>query len=167
MSVQSMVEEIRKSNSSKVNKKQEIEVMTAMVNDYNYKPAILNKHNEVDGYICPAESMDKLATQIIKSAGIGGTEAEGLAKQYEYTKNDATQLLDVSKEFVNCYMDSGRKLSLGKREKADITLQQRINEECDKKFHKKVGEASDGSPVMEEFLKHIPKHKTIKVKAKY
>ena len=167
MSVQNMIEEIRKSNSSKVNKKQEIEVMAAMVNDYNYKPAILNKQNEVDGYICPAECMDKVATQIIKSAGIGATEAEGLAKQYEYTKNDASQLLDVSKEFVNCYMDTGRKLSLGKREKSDITLQQKINEECDKKFHKKVGEASDGSPVMEEFTKHIPEHKTIKVKAKY
>lgn len=169
MSVLEMVKEIRENTSQKsINKKQEVLVYQELLNDHTYKASVLNKKGEVEDYICPAEEMDNMSSNIIsKTTGMGLGESAKLMETYEYTKNDAQHMLNTSKEFLNVYLETGRKISLGKRVDTDITLEQKVVQASKRHFSKKVGIDENGKDIRETVYKDVPEHKTIKVKCKY
>ena len=45
-----------------------------------------------------------------------------LVNAYEFTRVDAAAMVNMSKEFVNTYLQTGRKLPLGGRKNSDIEL---------------------------------------------
>lgn len=162
--VRALVHEIATTRTQQsASRKDEIRVMQAMMNDKEFKVATYDKPGDPEFY-CPAEDLrDALSNQIHKATKMSLQEATALANAYEFTKSDATTQVAVSKEFVNTYMQTGRKLPLGVREDSNVSLVQKRIEECERTYPKKVGINNDGSDRYEKATTHVPAHNSIKV----
>ena len=103
-------------------KKDEISVMKAMLNDPNYIVGIYDKSGKIGDY-CPYADCRKMFSSVISSTTkIPTKEADQLAEKYEVTKNDATTMINISKEFINTYLQTGRKMPLGGRKSTNTSL---------------------------------------------
>ena len=168
MTVENTIKEIQEKRTQKsANVKDEIPVMQSLLNDHEFKAAVYDGKGNVEDYVCPAEDMDSIVGGIIsKTTGINSQEAEKLAYDYEYTKQDASKMINVSKEFVNSYMETGRKLPLGKRDKADISLIQKIIPQGQRHISKKIGIDENGKDIRETVYVNVEEHKSIRVISK-
>ena len=120
--VSSIKKDLRQSSSSS---KDEVTVMMAMMNDKTYKVDELGKDGQVVSTYCPAEVAQDLAATIIKSATkVSAAEADELAKNHTFGRKEATAMVTMSKEFVNTYLDCGRKIKFGNREGKSLVLAQ-------------------------------------------
>lgn len=167
MSVQSIIKEVQARRTQKsVNIKEENLVMKELLNDREFKAAVYGKDG-IEDYMCPAEEMDNMVGGIIsKTTGISAQEAEKLAIDYEYTKSDAGHMINVSKEYFNVYLETGRKMALGKREGSDISIVQKIIPESQRHVSKKIGIDENGNDLRETIYVDVKEHKSIKVIAK-
>jgi len=148
---------------SSASKADEISVMRAMLNDPDYKVDIYGKSG-VEGQYCPREDAVVIATDILAGAGsIPKAEAQTLAAGYEFTKADATAMVGISKEFINTYLHTGRKLPLGKREKSDVSLKLKIKPESVSTFPIKTGVNPDGTPAYSKQSTKVPSYETLSV----
>lgn len=103
-------------------KKDELNIMKAMLNDTSYSVGIYGPGG-LKGEYCPALEIRNTLSNIIQNVtGIGKTEADLSIKNYEFESTDARGLIDFSKEFINTYLQTGRKLPLGGREKSNVSL---------------------------------------------
>lgn len=103
-------------------KKDEITVMQAMMNDTNFSVDVYSKGGKVDEYY-PSRELRKVVTNVVASTThIPVKEATELVNAYEFTRVDAAAMVNMSKEFVNTYLQTGRKLPLGGRKNSDIEL---------------------------------------------
>lgn len=145
--VRSMVKEIRENLAQHSGSlKDESRVMKEMLNDTNYNVVTYGKGG-AEGTICPAQNARDLAASIINGAAdIPKQEAQSLASNYEFTKNDAQNFIDISKEFVNTYTDTERKLSFGGRETYEMALLKSDVAASEKSYPKKRLDES-GQPV--------------------
>ena len=127
--VQSVIKEIKDNLSQRTaSTKDEICVMQTMLNDKTYKVGVFNKNGQVDTY-CPAEEARAMsAITISQAAHISMPEAENLMESYEYSKKEAQAMIGISKEFINTYLQTDRKINLGGREKSDVSLLAKHNE---------------------------------------
>ena len=127
--VQSVIKEIKDNLSQRTASiKDEICVMQTMLNDKTYKVGVFNKNGQVDTY-CPAEEARAMsAITISQAANISMPEAENLMESYEYSKKEAQAMIGISKEFINTYLQTDRKINLGGREKSDVSLLAKHNE---------------------------------------
>ena len=121
--VKLLVKDIKENLDKKTaSQKDERSVMKAMLNDPNFKVGVYSKAGKVDEY-SPYEDSRKLFANVISTTTkMSGSEALELAKGYEVTKSDADSMINISKEFVNTYLNTGRKLPLGGRETSNISL---------------------------------------------
>lgn len=163
-SVRALVETIATTRTQQsASKKDEVAVMQAMMNDKEFKVAVYDKPGEPE-YYCPAMDLrDALGNQIHKTTKMPLQEAAALANEYEFTRSDAVTQVDVSKEFINTYMDTGRKLPLGCRENSNVSIVQKKIEACQRTYPKKVGINDDGSDRYERATTEVPPHNSIKV----
>lgn len=114
---------------SAANRKDEVTVMRAMLNDTSFKVGIYDRTGKIDDY-CPAESFRKMLTNIVSSTTrISQSEASSLVDKYEVTKSDAAAMIGISKEFINTYLTTRRKLPLGGREFSNVSLELKKVEE--------------------------------------
>lgn len=165
MEVRAIINEIKQNLSqSSSSSKDEEKVMQAMLNDKNYTVGVYNSSGKVDDY-CPSADARKMSASIIQStAKISAAEAEKLADDHVFTKNEAKSMVNISKEFVNTYTQTGRKLPLGGRETSNIKLILKHEEEKEKRYPKKVGINEDGSTRYDQNATTIiPAHDTIRV----
>lgn len=103
-------------------RKDEITVMKAMMNDSDFSVDVYEKDGKVGEYY-PAREIRKMVANVMASTTrIPNKEAAELVDSYEFTKSDAAALVGASKEFVNTYLHTGRKLPLGGRETSNIEL---------------------------------------------
>ena len=103
-------------------KKDEITVMQAMMNDTNFSVDVYSKGGKVDEYY-PSRELRKVVTNVVASTThIHVKEATELVNAYEFTRVDAAAMVNMSKEFVNTYLQTGRKLPLGGRKNSDVEL---------------------------------------------
>ena len=103
-------------------KKDEITVMQAMMNDTNFSVDVYSKDGKVDEYY-PSRELRKVVTNVVASTThIPVKEATELVNAYEFTRVDAAAMVNMSKEFVNTYLQTGRKLPLGGRKNSDVEL---------------------------------------------
>ena len=106
-------------------KKDEITIMKAMLNDPNFTVGIYDKTGKVGEY-CPSADARKMITNVVSTTTrISGKEAAELVDNYEFTKADATSFINISKEFINTYLQTGRKLPLGGRQFSNVELMQK------------------------------------------
>lgn len=120
------IEESRTQTSA--NAKDENRVMRAMLNDPTFKVDVWGR-NGIEGQYCPYEEARILVANIVKdTTKISAKEASDLASQYEFGKQEAGIMINISKEFVNTYIETGRKLPLGGRDTSNISIAKKIKE---------------------------------------
>lgn len=163
--VRELVKEIDRTRSqTSASAKDEQRVMKEMLNDPEFVVDVYAKSGVVGQY-CPCEDAHDMVANIIKGAAkISTKEAEHLAKDYEFTNKDATTMVNISKEFINTYMETGRKLPLGGRETSNISISKKVKAERSNNFPKKVGVNDDGTDKYETVGDGtIPSHTSLKV----
>ena len=73
-------------------------------------------------------------------------------------------MVGLSKEFVNTYIETGRKLPLGGREKSNISIAKKVKKERVGNTPRKVGVNADGTDKYESTASApIPEHGSLKV----
>lgn len=163
--VKEIIDEIKKNLSQESSSsKDEEKVMQAILNDKEYVVGVYGNSGKVGEY-CPSEDARKLSASIIQSTTkISSAEAEKLAEDHTFTKNEAKCMIGISKEFINTYVQTGRKLPLGGRETSNVKLIIKHEEEKTKRYPKKVGVNEDGSARYDQdATTTIPAHDTIRV----
>lgn len=165
--VTELVEEIRTGLSQKSSsQKDEVRVMQAMLNDKNYEVDVYGKEGKTGETYSPSKDARNMITSIITSTTkISKDEASVLAEDHEFSKQEATSMVQVSKEFVNTYLDTGRKISFGGREKSNISIIGKDVKDSVSRYPKKVGVDDAGNGIYENAEKHVPAHKSAKVMA--
>ena len=164
--VKTLIEEI-KTGLSQVNssQKDEVRVMKAMLNDPDYKVGVYGK-NGLEGTYCPREDAIEMVTSVLhNAASIPNAEAAVIADKYEFTRNEATALLGITKEFMNSYLQTGRKLPLGGRETFDISISGKDVIASTKSFPEKKGFDENGEPIWGKGEKEIKAHMSAKIHA--
>ena len=162
--VLSLVKEI-KDNLSQVSSsnKDEVRVMQAMLNDTEYEVGVYTNAGLKETYNPAKDFRGMLSGIISNTTKISKDESAALVASYEVTKSDANSMVNVSKEFVNTYMGTGRKLPFGGREKSNIALSGKEVKETIKTYPKKVGVNEDGTGRYESGERRVPSHITAKV----
>lgn len=161
--VEMMVKDIR-DNLSQVSssQKDEVSVMQAMLNDPNYKVGVYKKDGLVDTYCPSAEAREMVGRIISTTTKVGSQEAKALSNNYQFTKADASTMVGLSKEFINTYVQTGRKLPLGGRQNSDVSLELKVIEEKSSGFPKKMGVDAQGKPIYKIETTKVPEHDGIK-----
>ena len=102
--------------------KDEVAIMKAMLNDKTYRVGVYSSSGLQSEY-CPAVEIRKTLSSIVQNAtGIPSNEADTLMDRYEFKNQDAQGMIGFSKEFVNTYLQTGRKLPLGGRARSNISI---------------------------------------------
>lgn len=144
--------------------KDEIKVMQAMLNDTSYEVDVYDKTGKIDTYN-PAKNFREMQTRIVSAAAtITKDEAAKLIDNYEVTKQDAAAMVNISKEFVNTYLGSGRKLDLGGRDTYKYALAAKDIPKTEKTYNVSV-EGEDGEKSWERKVKIVPGHRSLKAKS--
>lgn len=142
--------------------KDEIRVMQSMLNDREYVVGVYGKEGKKEDY-CPSAEYRKMLSNVVSSTTkIGKEESAQLVEKYDATKSDAAIMVGISKEFINGYLTSKRKLPLGGREKSNFELSIKENKKGVKKYPKQVGVTADGKGIYEPTPKEVPAHYSIK-----
>lgn len=155
-----------KSNIKQVSssQKDEVRVMQAMLNDTSFEVGVYGNAGKIDTYN-PAKDFRSMQSSIVSSvARISKDEAATLVEGYEVTKADATTMVGISKEFVNTYLSTGRKLPFGGRADSDYALSMKEIPEAEKTYQKRIVDAA-GNVTYEPGKKVIPAHKGLKAKS--
>ena len=107
-----------------------------------------------------------MVSNIIKdTTKISSKEAIDLANNYEFGKQESNIMIGISKEFINTYIETGRKLPLGGRETSNISIAKKVKEAKVGGTPKKVGVNDDGTDKYESVSDGsvTPAHGSIKV----
>lgn len=161
-----LIEEIREGLSQKsASQKDEVRVMRSILNDKDYVVGVYGAAGKVGEY-CPSEDARKMAASIINTTtGVSKEEAATLADNHQFSNSEASSMVGISKEFINTYSQTTRKLPLGGRETSNVSLQGVHVEASTTRYPKKVGIGSDGKGVYESTVKSVPTHDKIKASA--
>lgn len=153
-------ENLKHKNSSK---EDEVAIMQAMVNDTSFVVGVYGKNGK-EGEYCPAADFKKMASSIISSATkISREEASSIIADYDITKTEAEALVGISKQFINTYLETGRKLPLGCREETNFQLCRKVVNERVRPCPKKIGVNEEGKGIYEMVPTITPKHIGLKV----
>lgn len=164
--VNELVEEIKSGLSQRsASRKDEVAVMQAMLNDPTYEVTTYAKEGPVGTYN-PCKDFRSMCSSIISSAArVPASEAETMMDSYTVKKAEATSMVNVSKEFVNTFLHTGRKLPLGGRERSDISLSLKEVPETIRPCPHKVGINEDGSSRYSRNPTTVGAHEAIRVHA--
>ena len=165
--VELLVEEIKESLNKNRNCSQEdeVKVMQAMLNDKDFKVDLYNRKGEVNEY-CPAKEFKRMESSIIASAlKISKDEAASLMDDYQVSKSEAEAMVNISKQFINTYVDTDRKMSLGSRTDRHLQIGKKVVPERSRPCPKKIGVSEDGKSIYESPIVTKPEHITLKVYA--
>ena len=162
--VEDLISEIRRNLKHKNSSREdEVAVMQAMMNDTSFKVDVYGKNGK-EGEYCPSAEFKKMASSIIASTTkISKEEATSLVNNYDITKSEAEALVGISKQFVNTYLETGRKLPLGCREETNFQLCRKEVKERVRPCPKKIGVDKNGKGIYEMITTTTPKHIGIKV----
>ena len=145
-SVRQLVEEIDKNrNQIGASQKDEVRVMQTMLNDKDFKVDVYG-NSGIEGVYCPFEESRIMIANILKdTAKISTKEAAELSNNYEYGKKESAIMVGLSKEFINTYINTGRKLPLGGRERSNISIVKKEKKAKALSYPKKIGVNEDGT----------------------
>lgn len=161
--VKELIQEIKGNLSRKTSQKDELRVMKAMLNDRTYEVGVYGKGGQ-EGTICPAKEARELIASVMTSAAkIPAAEAEKLAEAHEFKKSEAANFINISKEFINTYLETDRKLPLGGREKSDVSLIRKEVKESTRTYPSKVGVNEDGTPRYDHIPVKVKAHTSVRV----
>lgn len=145
--------------------KDEVRVMQAMLNDKDYEVGVYGNSGLKETYNPAKDFRSMLAGIISNTTKITKEESASLVNNYEVSKSEANAMVNVSKEFVNTYLNTGRKLPFGGREKSNIMISAKEIPETIKTYPKKVGINEDGTDRYESGERKVPAHCSAKLHA--
>lgn len=161
-----LIEEIRTGLSQKsASQKDEVRVMKSMLNDQEYVVGVYGSAGKIGEYSPFEDSRKMLASVINEATGVSKDEAATLANNHQFSNGESTSMVNLSKEFVNTYAQTTRKLPLGGRETSNVSLQGVHVDASTTRYPKKVGIDADGKGVYESTVKSVPTHDKIKAAA--
>ncbi len=165
-SVKGLVNEIKTGLSqTSSSHKDEVRVMKAMLNDPSYEVSVYSKDGVVDTYN-PCKDFRAMCSSIVSSAAkVPQAEAANMMESYEVKKSEAASMVNISKEFVNTFLHTGRKLPMGAREKSDVSLSLKMVAPSTRLYPQKVGVNDDGSARYSKSPTTVPEHEAIRVHA--
>ena len=165
--VRDLVKEIATTRTqTSANSKDEIRVAMAMLNDPSYTVDVYDKKG-IASTFSPYNTGRELAASIINGATkMAKSEAEDLASKYQFTKDDATNMIAFGKEFVNTYLQTGRKLPLGSREKSNVSLMEITKAAHTTTYPAPTGVDAGGQKTYQIASSTTPEYKSIKVSGK-
>ena len=146
-------------------KKDEVRVMQAMLSDPSYEVNVYGKEGVVGTYNPTNDFRHMCASVISNAAKVPMAEAEQLMTDYSVKKSEAESMVNVSKEFVNTFIQTGRKLPLGPREKSDVSLSIKRVDASTRLYPKKVGVNDDGTDRYSKTATTMPAHESVRVYA--
>jgi hypothetical protein len=164
--VNTLLKEIKKSQTQVARSaKDEVRVMRAMLNDTSYEVSTYDNNGPTGSY-CPAKDFKAMCASVIAGAAhISNAEATAMMENYNVSNKDASAMVNVSKEYINTYMQTGRKLFLGGRETSAISLSGKHVPESTRLYPEKVGVNNDGTPRYKKTPSSVPAHESIRVHA--
>lgn len=158
-----LVTEIKSNLSQKsASQKDEVKVMATMLNDKEYSVGVYGNEGKVGEYSPAADARQMIASVISSTAKISKDEAATLADAHTFSKAEATSMVGISKEFVNSYMLTGRKLPLGGRVDSNVSLIGEAVGPSTSRYPKKIGINEDGSGIYESATREVPAHMNVK-----
>lgn len=162
--VEELLEMINKETGTcTASKKDEIRVMKAMMNDTSYEVEVYGNEGK-EGTINPSKTLRSFCSSVLSGAAkIPNVEAEHLMENYEFKKSDAEKISEFSKEFVNTYLHSGRKLPLGGREKSNVSLALKVVPPGERSYPKSVGVDKQGNKIYASSKTYVKSFESIKV----
>ena len=164
--VATLLEEINGNLSqTSSSRKDEIRVMQAMLSDPTYEVTVYGRDGAEGTYNPTLDFRNMCASIISNAAKVPAAEAAQLMEGYSVRKGEATSMVNISKEFVNTFMKTGRKLPLGAREKSDISLSLKKVDATTRMYPQKIGVNDDGSDRYSKAPTTIPAHESIRVHA--
>ena len=118
----SEIREVTKKQKS-ASRVDEIRVMRTMLNDPDFSVSIYDKNKGYIGTRCPREEAVKFVTNVASTiTGLDVKSTQELANSYEFTKRDATFLIENGRDFTTTYLSTGRKLPIVQSEKSEASL---------------------------------------------
>lgn len=146
-------------------RKDEIRVMQAMLSDPDYEVNVYGRDGIESTYNPTKDFRAMCASVISNAAKVPTAEAVQLMEGYSVRKGEAKAMVDISKEFVNTFLKTGRKLPLGAREKSDVSLSLKKVEASTRMYPQKVGVNDDGTDRYSKTPTSIPAHESVRVHA--
>ena len=121
--VRTLIKEIKENaKQTAVNTKDELNFMRTMLNDKEYEVDVYN-NNGVVGTLNPSKAArETLAIGMSAATKIPMAEAEALADQHTFGKKEAQNYIDISKQYILGYGETGRKIKLGTRADSDVSI---------------------------------------------
>lgn len=165
--VKELINEIH-SNLSQTSSSQrdETRVMQAMLSDPFYTVDVYGGKDESPISYNPTMDFRNMCASVMSNtAKIPMAEAEQLMDGYVVKKSEADAMIRVSKEFVNTYLQTGRKLPLGARETSDISISAKHIPAATRTYPMKVGVNEDGTDRYVKEPTTIPAHNSLRVSA--
>lgn len=148
-SVTQAIEEIRsnvKQRSASI--RDEVTVMQALMNDREFGVQTFKKSGPADIYY-PGQKFRAMVSDVVASTTrISQAESTALVDKFEFNRNQARTMVDLSKQFIHSYLETGRKLKLGGREESDVSLTKKTYEAGARRYPARVGTDPDGHSVM-------------------
>lgn len=166
VSTSTLIKEI-KDGLSQVNAshKDEVAVMQAMLSDPDYEVTVYTKAGP-SGTYNPCKDFRGMCSSIISSTTkIPVEESQALMENYNVKKAEADSMVGISKEFVNTFLHTGRKLPLGGHQDSDVSLCLKEVPESVRSCPRRVGQNADGSNQYNRVPTTIAAHEAIRVHA--
>lgn len=161
--VRGLIQEI-KENVTQVSasQKDEVLVMRAMLNDRDYEVGVYGKEGQIGTFSPAKEAREMIGSVISGAVSMKQAEAQELANAYDFKKSEAANMVNISKEYINTYLQTGRKLPLGGRETMDAALSLKTVEPSVKRYPKKVGVDENGKNKYDFKEVNVNAHQSIK-----
>lgn len=161
--VNQLLEIINKGTTCTSSHKDEVKVMRAMMNDSSYKVDVYGSSGKESTFV-PSEKIKEMCASVMSSsAKIPMAEAQTLMKSHEFKKNESELLLDFTKEFINTYIHTGRKLPLGGRKKSNVSLSLKEIPAGERTYPQLVETKKDGTKIYTSGKTYVKAYESIKV----
>jgi len=164
--VDGLINEIKTNLSQRsASRKDEIRVMQTMLSDPTYTVDVYGKEGVIGTYN-PCEDFRSMCSSIISNvARVPSSEAESMMSDYNVKKNEATSMINISKEFINTYLHTGRKMAMGGRELSDVSLSLKEVPAMVRPCPHKIGVNEDGTNMYARNPAVVEAHESIRVQA--
>ena len=105
------------------NKGDEVAVAQALLNDPDFQVGIYDKNKGLIGTRNVHEEAVKFITNVTSEiTGLEKKTTEDLASKYTFTKKDANFIINTSRDFIQTYLKTGRKLNIVQAEDAEANI---------------------------------------------
>ena len=108
------------------------------------------------------QARSMFSTVISNATHMSKTETDGLMDNYEFKNQEANAMIGLSKEFINTYLNTGRKLPLGGREKSNASLIKKVVPAGTLKYPVRVGKDKNGKSICEAKEVHVESYDAVK-----